>query len=81
MGIFKAKCPNCWDSIPCNCSAQKERDQAAESSRYSCESSRAENQIELLKELLKEIRLLRKEIKNGKQNKSTKMSSLRRRGH
>lgn len=26
MGWYKAKCNNCWDSIPCNCPAQQGRE-------------------------------------------------------
>lgn len=32
MGMFfKAKCENCWDSIPCACPRQRERDDEARS--------------------------------------------------
>jgi len=32
MGFLKAKCPQCWDSIPCDCPEQKEREASSLSS-------------------------------------------------
>ncbi len=63
MGILKAKCPICWDSIPCSCPEQKER----ESEHRSWEGWMSESLLRKQKELLEEQnRLLRKLVKKKK---------------
>lgn len=32
MGWYKAKCPQCWDPIPCTCPMQEERTMAIQTS-------------------------------------------------
>lgn len=64
MGILSAKCPNCWDPIPCNCDAEKERSYGRSPAEIQNELLREQN--ELLRELVSNARKIARRKTMGK---------------
>lgn len=56
MGMFHSKCPQCWDTEPCNCPAQKERDDAVRASIEHDRQREAKRTNDLLEEQNRLIR-------------------------
>ena len=63
MGWIKAKCPQCWDVIPCDCDEQRERDNSLSNVIASQEREQEREKLKLLRE---QNELLRKLIRNKK---------------
>lgn len=62
MGILSAKCPQCWDSIPCGCAEQGERDRSARDQ----EAYRQTTAVQETNRLLREQNELLRRIANLK---------------
>ncbi len=55
MGILSAKCPDCWDPLPCGCDAEKAREKSAAAYAANQASHRQEELLREQNELLKRI--------------------------
>lgn len=56
MGWIKAKCEQCWDSIPCGCDKQKDRDNVVRNAPTEETNRLLRRQNELLEQLAKRPR-------------------------
>ena len=57
MGWYKAKCPQCWDPMPCSCAAGKERDATVLAGQRYADRRARDEQTQLLRE---QVDLLRR---------------------
>ena len=56
MGFLHAKCEQCWDSIPCGCDRQKERDASTVVSQRESTDNLLRKQNKLLREIRDSVR-------------------------